>query len=67
MPHDARFGTVSINLPVALVARVRDLAFREEFSVSAIVEQALLAYLEEMPDAVIAGRLRARGAALRRA
>jgi len=57
---------MSINLPVDLIGRVRNLGFHEDFSASSIVEQALIVYLGDATDEELARRLRAGGAALRR-
>lgn len=67
MVPDVRYRTMSINLPVELFARVRNLGFHEDFSSSSIVEQALILFFNDLSDDELAGRLRARGAALRRA
>jgi hypothetical protein len=58
---------MSINLPVELFARVRNLGFHEDFSSSSIVEQALILFFNDLSDNELATKLRARGAALRRA
>ena len=67
MAPDLKFRTMSINLPVDLISRVRNLGFQEDFSASSIVEQALVLFLGDQSDQELALRLRANGAALRRA
>jgi predicted transcriptional regulator len=65
--HDLRFRTMSINLPIDLIARMRRLGHQEDFSSSSIVEQALVRFLGDLTDEELALRLRASGAGLRRA
>ncbi|GAC1476128.1 MAG: hypothetical protein NVS2B8_15490 [Vulcanimicrobiaceae bacterium] len=57
---------MSVNLPAHLIDRVRRLGFHEDLSASSIVEQALLAFLDDLPEAEVALLLRERGAKLRR-
>ena len=66
MSRDAQLRTMSVNLPSELIERVRHLGFHEDLSASSIVEQALLAFLGDLPEAKVAKILRARGAKLRR-
>jgi predicted transcriptional regulator len=66
MARDTRLRTISVNLPVAIVDRLRVLGFYEHFSSSAIVEAALAEFIDDRTDAELAIRLRASGASLRR-
>ena len=64
--RDKTLQTVSINLPAALVERVRTLGFDESFSTSSIVEHALLQFLDSLNDHQLGALLRSLGASLRR-
>ena len=66
MPRDTTLQTVSVNLPAALVERVRRLGFDESFSTSSIVEHALLQFLDSLTDRQLGSLLRSLGASLRR-
>ncbi len=66
MSRDPELRTTSVNLPVDLFHRVRNLAFHEDLSTSSIVEQALLEFLGDLPEAEVARVLHSRGATLRR-
>ncbi|MBD5656598.1 MAG: hypothetical protein IAI50_15670 [Candidatus Eremiobacteraeota bacterium] len=66
MARDLNLKTMSINLPGALIERVRNIGFYEDLSTSSIVEKALLLLLDGLTDAEIALKLRASGATLRR-
>ena len=67
MAKDPNLKTISVNLPVALVDRVRRLGFNGDVSVSSVVEKSLEAFLTKDADQHHAERLKARGATLRRA
>ena len=62
----AKVATVSHTLESALAERLREFAFRERISESAVIEHALLAFFEQGNDAALGARLRGLGAALRR-
>ena len=66
VPKDPRLKTISVNLPKALVNRVRALGHNQELSASSIIEKSLAAFLEGSSDDQSASRLRILGASLRR-
>ena len=66
MSKDPQLQTISVNLPRALVRRVRALGFNYDLSVSSIAEQSLEAFLEDSSEEENAARLRGLGATLRR-
>ncbi len=66
MSRNLHLRTMSVNLPEDLIDRVRSLGFHEDLSASSIVEQALLVFLDGLPEAEVATLLRDRGAKLRR-
>jgi len=66
MPRDDSLKTISVNLPVVLVERLRSLGFHERLSASAVVESALVLLFDDESDRELGKQLRANGATLRR-
>ena len=62
----SKVATVSHTLETALAERLREFAFRERISESAVIEHALLAFFAKGDDATLGAQLRNLGAALRR-
>ncbi|MBV8151140.1 MAG: hypothetical protein JOY59_06240 [Candidatus Eremiobacteraeota bacterium] len=62
----ARISTVSHTLDVKLAERLREFAFRQRISESAVIEHALRNFFEEGSDAELGTELRKAGATLRR-
>jgi hypothetical protein len=62
----SKIATVSHTLDATVAHRLRYFAFRERFSESAVIEFALRELFDGADDAVLGGRLRDAGAALRR-
>ncbi len=67
MANEPLYQTLSVNLAADLVKRVQSLGFHEDLSVSSIVEQALIVFLDGHTEDELAERLRNLGATLRRA
>jgi len=65
-PGTAKVATVSHTLEMALAERLREFAFRERISESAVIEHALLAFFCQGDDASLGKQLRDKGATLRR-
>jgi predicted transcriptional regulator len=61
-----KISTVSHTLDGALAERLRNLAFKERISESAVIEFALREFFKSADDATLGRRLREAGAALRR-
>ena len=61
-----KISTVSHTLEVAVAERLRNFAFRERISESAVIEFALRQFFGDSDDATLGRRLRDSGAALRR-
>jgi hypothetical protein len=61
-----KISTVSHTLEVAVAERLRNFAFRERISESAVIEYALRQFFGNTDDATLGRRLRDAGAALRR-
>ncbi len=66
MPRDEKLRTISVNLPVEIVDRLRRLGFNHRLSASSIVETALRHFLADSTDEELASQLRIGGATLRR-
>jgi Arc/MetJ family transcription regulator len=66
MPRDEKLCTISVNLPVDVVDRLRRLGFNHRLSASSIVEAALRRFLGDATDEELAAQLRSGGATLRR-
>ncbi len=66
MPRDEKLRTISVNLPVEVVDRMRRLGFNHRLSASSIVETALRRFLGDSTDEELALELRSGGASLRR-
>jgi hypothetical protein len=62
----AAIATVSHTLDLEIAERLRNFAFRERISESAVIEFGLRVLFESADEATLAGRLRDAGAALRR-
>lgn len=61
-----RISTVSHTLDVRLAERLREFAFRQRVSESAVIEHALRTFFDGGSDAELGGELRRSGASLRR-
>ena len=61
-----RIATVSHTLDVKLAERLREFAFRQRVSESAVIEHALRTFFEDGDDAELGQTLRKAGATLRR-
>jgi hypothetical protein len=61
-----KISTVSHTLEVSVAERLRNFAFRERISESAVIEYALRQFFGDSDDATLGRRLRDAGAALRR-
>jgi len=61
-----RISTVSHTLEVRLAERLREFAFRQRVSESAVIEHALRTFFDGGSDAELGGELRRAGAGLRR-
>ncbi len=66
MPRDEKLCTISVNLPVEVVERLRRLGFNHRLSASSIVETALRRFFGDSTDEELASQLRTGGATLRR-
>lgn len=62
----SKVATVSHTLESALAERLREFAFRERISESAVIEHALLVFFAKGDDATLGVHLRKLGVALRR-
>lgn len=65
-PAAVRIATVSHTLDVRLAERLREFAFRQRVSESAVIEHALRAFFDGGSDTELGGELRRAGASLRR-
>ena len=61
-----RIATVSHTLDLRLAERLREFAFRQRVSESAVIEHALRSFFEGTSDAELGAELRKAGASLRR-
>ncbi|MBV8423821.1 MAG: hypothetical protein JO349_01415 [Candidatus Eremiobacteraeota bacterium] len=61
-----RIATVSHTLDLRLAERLREFAFRQRVSESAVIEHALRSFFEGGSDAELGSQLRKAGASLRR-
>lgn len=65
-PAPVRIATVSHTLDVRLAERLREFAFRQRVSESAVIEHALRTFFDGGSDTELGGELRRAGASLRR-
>lgn len=61
-----KVATVSHTLESSLAERLREFAFHERISESAVIEHALISFFSQGDDAALGEHLRKLGAALRR-